>query len=72
MWVKYSENKCMCVCIFLYVFECLKPKRQKELNVLITYGQISQKYKKKIISFGIFIQKQKYICVLACFLGFNN
>jgi hypothetical protein len=44
VWVKYSENKCMCVCIFLYVFECLKPKRQKELNVLITYGQISQKY----------------------------
>jgi hypothetical protein len=33
------------ICIFLYVFECLKPKRQKELNVLIAYNQVSQKYK---------------------------
>ena len=62
MWVKYSENKCMCVCIFLYVFECLKPKRQKELNVLITYGQISQKYIKKSYHL-VFSYKNKSIYV---------
>jgi hypothetical protein len=36
----------VCVCNFLYVFAFLNPKRQKELNVLIVYDQVSQKYKK--------------------------
>jgi len=45
---------------FLYVFECSKPKGQKELNVLIAYNQVSQKYK----------ENSKYI--FACILGFNN
>ena len=38
-----------CVCIFLYVFEWLKPKRQKELNILIVYNQVSQNYKENHI-----------------------
>ena len=39
----------VCVCIFLYVFWCLKPKRQKELHVLIAYDQVSQKWKNHIL-----------------------
>jgi hypothetical protein len=35
---------------FLYVFECSKPKGQKELNVLIAYDQVSQKYKENHIA----------------------
>jgi hypothetical protein len=43
VWVKLVEKMGVCVCIFLYVFKCLKPKRQKELNVLIAYCQVSKK-----------------------------
>jgi len=51
VWVKYSKKKWVCVFVFfLYVFECSKPKRQKELNVLIAYDQVSQKYKENHIA----------------------
>jgi len=46
-----SKNMGVCVCIFLYVFECLKQKKKtKKLNVLIAYDQVSQKYKENHIA----------------------
>jgi hypothetical protein len=35
MWVNIVKKECVCVCISLYVFECLKLKK---LNVLIAYS----------------------------------